>query len=71
MSDTDPRLAQLLDGPAPKAVQDLDKSDTARLIALIEAALAAQDEAIASSLQRTVKHVPLPLRPLARKVLFG
>lgn len=71
MTATETRLTELLGGPPPPPVLDLDNSDRARLIELIETALAAQDEAIADSLQRSVKHVPLPLRPLARKVLFG
>ncbi len=71
MSQTDQRLAELLGGAPPQPVQDLDEPAKRRLVELIEAALQHQDASIEQSLTKSVKHVPLPLRPLAKKVLLG
>jgi hypothetical protein len=65
------RLAGLLRGPEPPGVTALGGSDRDALADAIEQALERQRRELAASFDATLRHVPVPLRGVVRRVLFG
>lgn len=71
MSDADARLAALLGTEPPAGVSALDSDARAALADLLADARLRQAAALEAAFTETVRHVPLPVRGLARKVLLG
>lgn len=64
-------LADLLGGPVPDGVAALSEDDQARLARLIAAAREKQAADLEDAFAATVRHVPFPVRGLAKKMLLG
>jgi hypothetical protein len=64
-------LRELLGSAPPDGVAALPDADRQELSEVIASALRRQDEQLAASFEATLRHVPLPLRPLVRRVLLG
>lgn len=64
-------LGDVLGTEPPAGVAALPAEAQARLAALIEAARTQQERELRAAFEATIKHVPFPVRPLARKLLFG
>jgi hypothetical protein len=64
-------LADLLGGPVPEGVAALAEDDQARLARLIAAAREKQAADLEDAFAATVRHVPFPVRGLAKKMLLG
>jgi hypothetical protein len=67
----DSRLAELLGSAPPPSVAALPEAARAELARVLAEALARQSAAVEAALADSVKQVPLPLRGLARRALFG
>jgi hypothetical protein len=65
------RLAGLLRGPEPAGAAALPGADRDALADVVERALARQHRELTASFEATIRHVPLPLRGVVRKVLLG
>ena len=70
-SDVATRLHDLLRADPPPAVQALSETDRATLADLIADARKRQDDSLVESFDRTLKHVPFPVRKIVKKVLMG
>ena len=64
-------LSDLLGAAPPDGVTALPADDQARLAGLISAARAKQAADLEAAFAATLKHVPFPVRGLARKMLLG
>ncbi len=65
------RLRQVLGSAPPDSVAALPAEYQAELVEVIEAALRRQSEDLAASFDTTMRHVPVPLRAVVRRVLLG
>ena len=65
------RLREVLHAEPPAAVLALDDSARAELAALVDAARRKQAADLETSFEGVLKHVPFPVRPIARKMLRG
>ena len=64
-------LRELLGAEPPAAVLAVPESSQAELAALIQAARATQARDLEVAFEGVLKHVPFPVRPIARKMLKG
>jgi hypothetical protein len=64
-------LSDLLGAAPPDGVAALPADDQARLAGLISAARTKQAADLEAAFAATLKHVPFPVRGLARKMLLG
>ena len=71
MSETDPRLVQLLGGEPPAGITALGSVDQQRLVEIVSAARKKQSRDLAASFEAALKHVPFPVRGLVKKTLLG
>ncbi len=71
MSETDPRLVQLLGGEPPTAIAALSTADQERLVEIVAGARKKQSRDLAESFEAALKHVPFPVRGLVKKTLLG
>lgn len=71
VSGADDRLRQVLRADPPAGVLALDEADRAALADLVADARARQDRSLEESFDRTLKHVPFPVRKIVKKVLTG
>ena len=71
MSDSDERLRSLLGAELLPSVADLDPSARAALADLLEDSRQRQGRSLQAALTAALKHVPFPVRGIAKKVLFG
>ena len=69
MTDPDPQLRALLDADPPASVLDLDAATRTDLVEIITAARRRQARDLAAAYQATLKHVPLPLRGIVKKIV--
>ena len=65
------RLRELLGGDPPTTVLGLPAEHRAALADLIEGARRRQAEGLEQAFAATLKHVPVPVRGIVRKVLLG
>ncbi len=65
------QLAELLGATPPDGVTALSAADQARLADLIAAARKKQAADLEAAFAATLKHVPFPVRGLAKKMLLG
>ena len=70
MSETDPRLVQLLGTQPPASIAALSPDDQARVVDLIAGARKKQTRDLAESFEAALKHVPFPVRGLVKKTLL-
>jgi hypothetical protein len=71
MSDPDERLRNLLGGDPPPSVAELDPSARAALADLLEDSRQRQARILQDAFTAALKHVPFPVRGIAKKVLLG
>jgi hypothetical protein len=71
MGEAGEQLHQLLGEQPPPGVAALPAEDQARLAGLIAAAREKQRADLEAAFAATVRHVPFPVRGLARKMLLG
>ncbi len=64
-------LVAALGGPVPAGLEALSKAQAEKLAAALQAAQAAQRQALKNSSEAALSHVPMLLRGAVRKVLFG
>lgn len=64
-------LSEVLGAPPPDSVAALPAADQQRLVELIAAAREAQASDLEAAFAATLKHVPFPVRGLAKKMLLG
>lgn len=64
-------LSDLLGAKPPDGVAALSAEDQARLARLISAARQKQARDLDAAFTATLKHVPFPVRGLAKKMLLG
>jgi hypothetical protein len=64
-------LADLLGAEPPRGVVELDADDQARLAQLVRAAREKQARDLDAAFTATLRHVPFPVRGLAKKMLLG
>jgi hypothetical protein len=64
-------LSEALGAEPPAAVAALSEEDRTRLVALIAAAREQQAADLQAAFAATLKHVPFPVRGIARKMLLG
>ena len=71
MFDVDARLTALLGTAPPAGVAALDPDARTALADLLGDARLRQAAALEAAFTETVRHVPFPVRGLARRVLLG
>ncbi len=71
MSAPDERLSTLLGGAPPGSIAALPAHERCELADLIEAARTTQSADLEQSFEETLRHVPFPVRAIARKMLLG
>jgi hypothetical protein len=64
-------LAELLGTAPPPAVQTLPPAAQERLAEIIADARAQQRRTLDAAFEAALRHLPVPLRPLARRMLLG
>jgi hypothetical protein len=64
-------LPDLLGAPPPDGIAALAAADRARLADMITAAREKQAAELEAAFTATLKHVPFPVRGLAKKMLLG
>lgn len=64
-------LSDLLGATPPDGVTALPDGDQARLARLVNAARQKQGRDLEAAFAATLKHVPFPVRGLAKKMLLG
>lgn len=65
------QLSDLLGAAPPDGVAQLPEDDQARLVRLITAARQKQAADLEDAFAATLKHVPFPVRGLAKRMLLG
>jgi hypothetical protein len=71
MSDIDDRLRSLVSGEPPAGILALDETAKTSLADLLTETRTHQTQTLQESLNAALKHVPLPLRGVVKKVLIG
>jgi hypothetical protein len=71
MSEPGEQLRELLGEQPPPGIAALPAEDQARLSGLIAAAREKQQADLEAAFTATVRHVPFPVRGLAKKMLLG
>jgi hypothetical protein len=65
------RLRTVLDGEPPPGVAALPEQAQRELAELIAAARTAQNDALDAAFEGVLRHVPFPVRGIARRMLRG
>ncbi len=65
------KLSQALGAEPPPGVAALPEQERDELATLVADALATQSRDLAAAFQATLKHVPFPVRGIAKKMLLG
>lgn len=65
------RLREVLGAEPPPGVADLPAADQDRMARLITRAREKQARDLEAAFAATLKHVPFPVRGIAKKMLFG
>jgi hypothetical protein len=71
VTESDRRLRDFLGAELPEGISALPDADRDALTAVILDARARQARGLQEALGAALKHVPLPLRGIVRKVLIG
>lgn len=69
MGTVDEQLGRLLGVDPPASILALDEVTRADLVGVIESARARQARELAAAYESSLKHVPLPIRGIVKKVL--
>ena len=69
MTQPDPKLRALLGADPPASVLVLDAATRGELAAIITEARRRQARDLAAAYEATLKHVPLPLRGIVKKIV--
>lgn len=69
MGDVDERLRGLLNADPPESLLALDPADRAELADVVAEAMRRQTQSLAESFDAALRHVPLPVRAIVKRVL--
>ena len=71
MTDSDRRLREFLGGEPPDGISSLPDPARDALIEIVLGARKRQAQSLQAALAAALKHIPLPLRGIVKKVLIG